>query len=51
MELIAETERLRILKFSEHDAAFILELVNTPAWLAFIGDRHVRTLADAEPTW
>jgi RimJ/RimL family protein N-acetyltransferase len=29
------------------DAAFIVELVNDPDWLRFIGDRQVRTLADA----
>jgi [ribosomal protein S5]-alanine N-acetyltransferase len=30
------------------DAAFILRLLNEPSWLANIGDRGVRTLADAE---
>ncbi len=29
------------------DAAFVRDLVNQPAWLRFIGDRGVRTLADA----
>ena len=29
------------------DAAFVLELVNTPKWLQFIGDREVRTIDDA----
>lgn len=43
-----ETERLIIGKFSVDDAAFVLELLNTPAWLEFIGDRHVRTLDDAK---
>ena len=42
-----ETDRLLIQTFSEDDAGFILELLNTPAWLTFIGDRGVRTLEDA----
>jgi RimJ/RimL family protein N-acetyltransferase len=29
------------------DAGFVLELLNDPAWLQHIGDRGVRTLADA----
>lgn len=47
MELIATTERLVIRKLTENDAAFILELLNMPSWLQFIGDRNVRTLDDA----
>lgn len=46
--MIPETERLRIRPFSLTDAPFILELLNTPAWLEFIGDRGVRTIDDAE---
>ncbi len=42
-----ETDRLLIDKFSVDEAAFVLELLNTPSWLAFIGDRGVRTLDDA----
>lgn len=34
--------------FTIDDAPFILELLNMPAWLEFIGDRGVRTLHDAE---
>ena len=30
------------------DAAFLLRLLNEPSWLENIGDRGVRTLADAE---
>jgi RimJ/RimL family protein N-acetyltransferase len=43
-----ETERLLLTRFSVEDAPFILKLLNTPAWLQFIGDRGVRTLQDAE---
>lgn len=47
MTLVAETERLRLHQFDADDAAFILQLVNEPAWLEFIGDKGVRTLDDA----
>lgn len=43
-----ETERLCIRKFTLEDAPFIFELVNTPSWLQFIGDKNVKTLKDAE---
>ena len=45
---IPETERLTITEMLEADAAFMLELLNSPAWLKYIGDRGVRTLEDAE---
>ncbi len=45
---VVETERLRLCELTASDSAFILELVNEPAWLQFIGDRGVRTIADAE---
>ncbi|MCB0516008.1 MAG: GNAT family N-acetyltransferase [Bacteroidetes bacterium] len=43
-----ETERLLIRPTSENDAAFILELLNTPKWIKFIGDRNVNTISDAQ---
>lgn len=48
MSTVAETERLELVHLTLEDAPFILELVNDPAWLRFIGDRGVRTLAQAE---
>ncbi|MVM34708.1 GNAT family N-acetyltransferase [Spirosoma sp. HMF4905] len=42
-----ETERLLLDKLTVEDAPFMLELLNTPLWLTFIGDRGVRTLEDA----
>jgi len=48
MNLIAQTERLIIRRVTLADADFILELVNTPGWYAFIGDRNVYSLEDAE---
>ncbi len=44
---ILETPRLVLRRFSLDDAAFVLELVNDPAWLEHIGDRNVRNLEDA----
>ena len=41
------TERLRIGPLVYKNAPFILELVNTPGWLKFIGDRNVKNGADA----
>lgn len=45
---IAETERLLISKLSLEDAPFFLELVNSPNWLKYIGDRNLKTVKDAE---
>ncbi len=41
------TERLILRRLTVEDGEFILELLNDPAWLRFIGDKGVRTLADA----
>ncbi|MFZ7116496.1 MAG: GNAT family N-acetyltransferase [Bacteroidota bacterium] len=43
MSLQFETEFLYIEPLTIKDSMFILELVNTPGWLKFIGDRNVRT--------
>lgn len=42
-----ETERLLLRPTSEEDAAFILELLNSPKWLRYIGDRNVQTVESA----
>ena len=47
MKFVAETDRLKLREFSKEDAPFLLELLNTPAWIKFIGDRNVRTLDEA----
>jgi RimJ/RimL family protein N-acetyltransferase len=44
---ILETDRLILRKLSVEDAEFILELLNEPSFLRFIGDKGVRTLDDA----
>ena len=46
-QTVLETDRLRLRQFRPDDAAFVLELLNEPSWLRFIGDRGVRTLDDA----
>lgn len=48
MSLIAQTDRLIIRQLETVDAAFALELVNTPGWLQNIGDRKVYNLEQAE---
>ncbi|PFD96166.1 GNAT family N-acetyltransferase [Bacillus cereus] len=45
---ILETERLILRLQTTDDASFILELLNDPSWLQFIGDRGVRTIEDAK---
>ena len=40
---VLETDRLILRWISADDAPFILELLNDPGWLRFIGDRGVRT--------
>jgi RimJ/RimL family protein N-acetyltransferase len=42
-----ETARLAVRKFSEDDAEFMLRLLNEPSFLRYVGDRGVRTIADA----
>ena len=44
---ITETERLVISQLELSDAAFIIELVNDPDWIRYIGDRGVKTTDDA----
>lgn len=40
-----ETLRLYLKAVDIEDAPFILELLNTPKWIRFIGDRNVKDLA------
>ena len=44
---ILDTARLTLRELSVADAAFILRLLNEPSFMRFIGDRGVRTTADA----
>lgn len=45
--MIAETERLILREFSADDAQSVIDLLNDPAFLEFIGDRGVRDLEAA----
>jgi len=45
---IFETERLLLKPTSEEDAELIFELLNTPKWIKYIGDRNIKTVEDAK---
>jgi len=45
---IIETKRLSLRKLSTGDAEFILELLNDPSFIRYIGDKGVRNLEDAK---
>ena len=45
--MLLETERLILRRFRVADATFLLELVNDPAFIRFIGDRGLRTPVEA----
>ena len=47
MKSITETERLIIREIEEDDGKFINELLNSPGFLKYIGDRGVRSDDDA----
>jgi RimJ/RimL family protein N-acetyltransferase len=44
---VVETDRLVLRRLTTDDAEFVLELLNEPSYLRFIGDKRVRTLDDA----
>jgi RimJ/RimL family protein N-acetyltransferase len=46
-QTVLETPRLVLRKFTSDDAAFILNLLNQPSFVRYIGDKGVRTLEDA----
>lgn len=45
---ILETKRLLLRELVAEDAGFIRQLMNEPAWLRFIGNKNIKTVADAE---
>lgn len=48
-EKILETERLILREMvAEDDAEFILDLLNQPSFIKYIGDRNVRTVEEAK---
>ena len=48
MHFQLETDRLRLREFVADDAEFILELLNQPSFIQFIGDKGVRSVDDAK---
>ena len=47
MHYILDTARMRLRELTLDDAAFIIELLNTPGWMRFIGDRNVHSESQA----
>ena len=45
--IVLETDRLILRQLSLNDAEFILELLNEPSFIRYIGDKGVRNLEDA----
>ena len=41
------TERLELVELSVYNSPFIIELLNSPGWLQYIGDRNVHNTDDA----
>ena len=47
MSEVLQTERLILRKLTLNDTDFIIELVNSPGWLQYIGYRNIHTTEDA----
>lgn len=45
---LTTTNRLIISKVTLKDAPFFVELMNTPSWLKYIGDRNIKSVEDAK---
>ena len=45
--VVLETGRLILRELTPGDGAFILRLLNEPSFLRFVGDKGIRTVADA----
>jgi len=45
--IVAETHRLLLAKVNLKDAPFFVDLMNSPKWLQFIGDKNIRSVANA----
>lgn len=42
------SERLTLKPTNIEDAPFLVDLLNSPKWLKYIGDRNIKTIAQAE---
>lgn len=45
---VLATERLQLRRLELADAPFVIELVNEPGWLEYIGDKNVHSIEDAQ---
>lgn len=45
--IVLDTDRLLLRRLTFDDSPFIMQLLNDPAWLRFIGDKGIRTDDDA----
>ena len=45
---LLQTERLTLRRMTEADCEFLVELLNQPSFLRFIGDKQVRNVDDAK---
>lgn len=48
LDMIFETSNLLVREFILDDAPFIIELLNSPGWLQYIGDRNIKSIENAE---
>ena len=48
MKILIETDRLLLGEAVPHDSPFILNLLNSPSWLEFIGDKGVKDQKGAQ---
>ncbi len=48
MTYILETERLRLRELTLADTQFVINLLNSPGWLKYIGDRNIKTEEQAQ---
>lgn len=46
-DTLFNSPNLNLRRFTTDDSAFIFELLNTPTWKQFIGDRNINTNEDA----
>lgn len=47
-KIILTTKRLILREAELSDKQFIFDLLNSPKWLKYIGDRNIKTIEDAE---
>jgi RimJ/RimL family protein N-acetyltransferase len=48
LDAVLQSERLIYIELAQQEAGFIFELVNSPEWKKFIGERGVNSIEDAE---